>query len=372
MKTLRFLKNLIFIFLGVVLLNGCKGKLKVGILMPKSQQYKGFVQEFKNGWDLKSSFIQDYHKKVEIIWENYEESPAGVQKSFENLLKKKVKFIIGPLTSQHATYVIYSAENSEIPTVLPAVTSVYVVRNKRYIWRFCTNNKAFARAFRWLLAKKLKLSNVIMYYQMGDKYCEELLDFIDKYLKESNVNIIEIRPIFKDISTKEEIQTIKKNKPDGIIIIAFPTACKEFVKELRKNGYNGLIFSGDSWDNPSFIEFLKKSGGTYYIITHFSPLTKERNIRNFVERYFKKYNSIPTFMAVVGYDMAGYVYKIAKEAPSYSKKALIGAMRKVVYNGLLGEVNFGTGNESGTKRVAVLKIEKGEMKFVASIPVSPY
>ena len=77
-------------------------------------------------------------------------------------------------------------------------------------------------------------------------------------------------------------------------------------------------------------------------------------------------------MAVIGYDMAGYVYKIAEEAPSYSKKAVIGAMRKVVYNGLLGQVNFGTGNESGTKRVAVLKIEKGEMKFVASIPVSPY
>ena len=372
-----------FVFLGILLLMmaiGCsKRKMKIGFMMvdPESAvgEYKVYSEEINKGLILYLKKHPDFEKHIDIVRVYYERNKENVRKKFMELLNfYKVDLIIGPATSHPSQWVVDLAEENKIPLIMPLATVLELTKGKYYVWRFCANAYSFSYAIGWFVKMQLESKNVIIYYQKGDIYTEEVAKFVKDYLVQNGVKSIIVKEMIENkINFRKEAMFIKSRNPDCLIIISFPHLVERFVPVIRNVGYRGPILGDLAWHNEKLCKLLHTLKGSYYIFTFFSHVcVSDKETKEFVEAYKERYTVYPHFSSIVGYDLAGFLHKLYKNCPRIRREDIIETLRKITYEGLTGEVHYGESQEAGRKIIHIIEIKDGETRCIRTILTPPY
>ena len=116
-----------------------------------------------------------------------------------------------------------------------------------------------------------------------------------------------------DKDFRAQLTALRTAKPDVIAATGFYTEAALICLQAKSLGLNVPVIGGDGWEAPQLVELGGKAvEGTYYS-TYFSADNRAPVVREFVQRFQRRWNNeIPEGVAALGYD-AMYLIAAAME-----------------------------------------------------------
>jgi branched-chain amino acid transport system substrate-binding protein len=168
---------------------------------------------------------------------------------------------------------------------------------------------------------------------------------------------------------------VKTENPDALVYCSnFPTSIGLVVKQARQLGYKKPIIGCDGWFDTGMVKTAgaaadKKSDTeavyfTFQAPPHTGPQAPPK-VKEFSEKFKKKYGTDPANYDSYGYDFANIVANAIVKAGSTDKGQIIDVMHKSSVPGLLiPEYKFDDNGDVINGPLYVYTVEKGEIKLV--------
>lgn len=230
------------------------------------------------------------------------------------------------------------------------------------IFRVCTTDDvqgSYGADFAW---KKLKLKKFAVIHDKTP-YGQGLAEEFAKQFKKIGGTVLSFDGIgIGEKDFRALLTRIKANKPEGIYFGGVYSECGLIIRQARELGLNVPLISGDGCFSPELV----KIGGpatenTYLTMVGVSP-EKLPAAKEFLKKFKTKYPKVDS----QPYDHYTYeatriiIEAIKEKGPE--KKDIIETVRKIKYNGVLGETSFDEKGDTLNKTISVYIIKEG--KFI--------
>ncbi len=183
--------------------------------------------------------------------------------------------------------------------------------------------------------------------------------------------IIEER--FNDGETvfKEQLERIKKSKPDAVVMWGNPKEMGIILKDLREMGVNVPVYCGDRSVNPIFLKEAGEHANGVVTTCQYNPNSSDPKFIQFKKSYEKRFNMEPDVFAIHAYDGMNLIIKAIEKAGL--NRALI---RDVLtdfqtfknYEGASGRIMFDK-TYNNIRPIYLVKIVDGKFEYT---PAPPY
>ncbi len=160
---------------------------------------------------------------------------------------------------------------------------------------------------------------------------------------------------------RSQLTKIKSYNPDGVYIIAYANTIALIPKQLRKLGIDCTILSTGTISQNFVVQQAPEAiEGTYYTTNAFNTFNpKTDEMKKFVTSFEDKYNTIPEYFEVFGYDSINLITK-AIENQSYTKEGIKKGLLDIHgYQGIAGEININDDGEVNFPLI-VAKVENSK------------
>jgi len=333
--------------------------VKIGFTYIMSGPFSAYGQFAKQGGELAIEEINAAGgingQQVEGIFEDSTGKADVALRSIRKLVyQDNVDMLIGLDSSGVAKTIVPSIEQMKTPLIITHAATPDVTGSvcNKYTFRVSLNLAQNVKAAA-LLAKETgakKWTTVGPDYAFGRQSWE----YFEKYLKELNPEAtflpkdqVALSP-FKTTDFSAYITKVMSSKPDGVFISLWGGNLIDFVRQASSMGF----FKGD-------YEVLFSLGAATEVLTALGDKMPEglwvgsrywflasdsaRN-KSFVDGYFKKYDTYPSYNAHGAYS-AVYAYKAAAEkAKSTDKLAIVNALEGLKIEVPAGMIEFRKGD----------------------------
>lgn len=309
-------------------------------------------------------------KKVKIITEDDQSKPEEAKSAVLKLIKhNKVSAIIGEVASSRSLAAAPECQKAKIPMISPASTNPKVTEIGDYIFRTC-----FVDTFQGLAMAKfaynvLKFKRIAVLKDIKNDYSVGLAEFFEKTFKQLGGEIVASESYSEgDIEFRAQLTAIKAKNPDALYVPGYYTEVGLIARQARELGITVPLLGGDGWDSPKTIEIGGSAVNDCYFTNHYAADDPNPLVQGFIQKFKKEHNNaVPDAMAVLGYDTAHLLFDAIKRAgstePSKIRDALADTKK---FLGVSGEITIDK-NRNAEKRIVVLKIENGKIKFAEAM-----
>ncbi len=308
-------------------------------------------------------------KKIRIVTEDDRSLAEEAKTAVLKLIKfKKVVALLGEVASSRSLAAAPEAQKNGIPMISPASTNPQVTQVGDYIFRACFIDTFQGEAMARFAFKNLGLRKVAVLKDIKNDYSVGLADFFVKTFKELEGEITSIESYSEgDIEFRAQLTSIIARNPEGIFIPGYYTEVGLIARQARELGFQGSLFGGDGWDSAKTIEIGGPAVDNSYFSTHYASDDPNPVVQNFIAKFSQKYGAPPDAMAVLGYDSAQILFDAIRRADSTEGAKIRDALAQTNnFNGVSGSISINK-NRDAEKRLVVLKIEKGKVRFAEAV-----
>jgi len=145
---------------------------------------------------------------------------------------------------------------------------------------------------------------------------------------------------------------------DAVVSPTYPKEGGVFVRQAKELGLNVPLFGGDNWGSPEFRNIAGEAAeGVFYTAPseNTSPTFSE-----FAQRYKAKYGEEPDVFGAYSYDAAMAIFKAIEAAGSTDAAKVRGALLKVSFDGVSGEIAFRSNGDLQSEAFAKKTIKNGQ------------
>lgn len=235
-------------------------------------------------------------KKIELLIEDSGTDPKKGISAFRKLVEiDKVCCLIGALSSIGMPLKDLIEEN-KIPTIWVSAHPDFLT-GTRYIFRNLPTSVQFVEALSNFIYQELKLSKIGILY-MNDEYGVSLKDEFEKIFPGAILFKEQYDKDGKDFRT--QIIKMKEKNPEVIFIAGYGTATGILIKQLREMKVEAQLCAPIGIAQAD----TKKTAGLAIkgvIYPEFIDDSKEE-VKNFKEKYIKKYNQEPGVDSFLAYN----------------------------------------------------------------------
>lgn len=308
-------------------------------------------------------------KKITILTEDDQSKPEEAKTAALKLIKQdRIIALLGEVASSRSLAAAPEAQRAKIPMISPASTNPKVTEVGDYIFRACFVDTFQGSSMAKFAYNNLKLRNVAILKDIKNDYSVGLADFFEKTFKELGGNIVAVESYSEgDIEFRAQLTALKAKNPDGIYVPGYYTEVGLIARQARELGLNVPLLGGDGWDSPKTIEIGGNAVNGSYFTNHYAEDDPNPTIQNFIQKYKKKYGIVPDAMAVLGYDAANILFDSIKRANSADPTQIRNAIAQTKdFPAVSGSITMDA-NRNAQKKIVVMKIENGKIKFTESI-----
>jgi branched-chain amino acid transport system substrate-binding protein len=239
---------------------------------------------------------------------------------------------------------------------------IYYPSGKRTFFRMITpDDMQGPAAALWI--KDLGLSRV---YIVGgeDSYGRGLTQGFQQTAEAAGLTIVgaSILPE-KDAKPEVAAADAAAQKPDVVFFAQQYTPAIGFLTALRAAESKAAFVGADAIYNQTFINEVGASAeGAMATSTSVSPGDIGAAGKDFVSRFQKRFNYEPSSYGALGYDIMGLALDAIAQAGKADRAAVLGTVRGIDYNGLIGRWSF---DENGDTRLMFVnggRVENGKWK----------
>ncbi|HEX4924716.1 MAG TPA: ABC transporter substrate-binding protein [Bdellovibrionales bacterium] len=308
-------------------------------------------------------------KQLKVLTVDNQGKPDEAATAVTKLINQnQVIAILGEVASSRSLAMAPIAQANKTPMVTPSSTNPEVTAKGDYIFRVCFIDPFQGTVMAKFASDNLKLKKVAILRDVKSDYSVGLADYFAETFKKNGGEIVVDQSYSEgDVDFKAQLTAIKAKKPDGIFVPGYYTEVGLIARQARELGIKVPLMGGDGWDSPKLYEIGGDALDGTYFSNHYSAEDKSPHVQNFISKFKESYGVVPDGLAAMGYDAAKVLIDAMNRAPSLEKGAIREALAATKeYQGVTGKITIDQ-NRNAVKPAVVLKVEKGEFKYVSTI-----
>ncbi len=349
--------------------------VRVGVVLEMSGPTATYGEETWNGIQMAYEDTREKAPwKVEIRRLDNKSDPEETARAVRQLVGvERVSAIVGAVASKNTKAGARIANESEVPMLTPGSTAVEVTRIGPYVARVCFTDDFQGEVGARFAYEHLGKKTAALVVDKAQDYCVGLARSFETVYARLGGKVIEtVNYTSGEADFSALIERVRSAKPECIYIPGYYGDVGPMLKQAQQ-AWDGIPkIGGDGWDSPQLFT-LAGSGAALrdcYMSSHFAPDDQDPAVKQFVERYRKRYNAEPGSMSVLGYDAFLLLHDAIGRAKSADPKAIKDAINATRgFRGVTGVITLDE-NRNPKKDAVMLVPEDGKFKFRARIKAS--
>ena len=295
-------------------------------------------------------------KELKYVSYDNKSDKTEVASVAKKLASEKVVGVVGPATTGDAAVSIPVNEQAKIPTVFPATTGDGVTLKNagdassvyEYIYRVC-----FSDSYQGVVG------------DTGNDYSKGLADAFEKTYTDSKIGgSVVAREYYqsKDTDFQAVLTTLKSKDFDVLYVPGYYEEVGLIIKQAREMGITQPIVGGDGLSSDKLAALAGNSSNlsNVYYTSHFSTLSKDSDVQEFVKAYKEKFGANPDTFAALSYDATQLLMKAIEKAGSTDPQAITKALAETTdFDGVTGTFSMGA-DHTPVKSAVVIEFQNGQ------------
>ena len=369
------------IFSFLELSNADEEKIKIGLLVPITGENKELGQLIIKSTRMALNDIRS--NKIEIYPKDTNSNPNKTLQSALQLKEMGIKIVIGPIFYKNLeslnnvegmTFLSLTNKTENLPKNVVS-SGVNATSQLNAIKKFLESNDFKKTIFltpkfdfetevkKSIKESKIKISKHYIYDKEPTKLTAQIEKITNYKIRKQNLADEVKRVENSDLVDKEQQlkklekkYTLGKVNFDSVIISDFNESLKSVITSLLYTDVSPKqksIITFNQWFDKSILED-KNIQPIYY------PSINNKNLEDFKQKFFKKFNQYPNHLSLLSYDLVGLIYylSINDELADLSKLF----RKKNSFKGKIGI--FDIQNNKINHRLSFYKIENGKIKRI--------
>uniref|UniRef100_UPI003CE8B641 ABC transporter substrate-binding protein n=1 Tax=Flavobacterium sp. 2 TaxID=308053 RepID=UPI003CE8B641 len=313
-------------------------EIKIGILIPKSQQYPGLDKDFMRGLKLNALNVKFF---VESIGIGADENMI-IEKIQKMNFQEDISIIIGFFGHYNITEVYNYASKSDILLLAAdlGATVPYEAKAQKgvYINSFGLSESCFHLGIYFSNKNYQKIVTSTSFYDSG----YGMLTAIEQALTEkSNFSGHYITPFLpRENEALYMDYTISNHKPDAVFAFYSGLYAEENANFITQNKITQKypFYVTPFFINDKILEEYKSNPYNLYVVS--SWMQNDTETLDFTNEYFNTYSENPSVFSILGYENGLILKSILHKASNFTKNSLIDAITELNIAGPRGTIRF--------------------------------
>ncbi len=361
--------------------NAEEEKIKIGLLVPITGENKELGQLIIKSTRMALNDIRS--NKIEIYPKDTNSNPNKTLQSALQLKEMGIKIVIGPIFYKNLeslnnvegmTFLSLTNKTENLPKNVVS-SGVNATSQLNAIKKFLESNDFKKTIFltpkfdfetevkKSIKESKIKISKHYIYDKEPTKLTAQIEKITNYKIRKQNLADEVKRVENSDLVDKEQQlkklekkYTLGKVNFDSVIISDFNESLKSVITSLLYTDVSPKqksIITFNQWFDKSILED-KNIQPIYY------PSINDKNLEDFKQKFFKKFNQYPNHLSLLSYDLVGLIYylSINDELADLSKLF----RKKNSFKGKIGI--FDIQNNKINHRLSFYKVENGKIKRI--------
>ncbi len=361
--------------------NADEEKIKIGLLVPITGDNKDLGQLIIKSTRMALNDIRS--NKIEIYPKDTNSNPNKTLQSALQLKEMGIKIVIGPIFYKNLkslnnvegmTFLSLTNKTENLPNNVVS-SGVNATSQLNAIKKFLESNGFKKTIFltpqfdfetevrKSIKESKIKISKHYIYDKEPTKLTAQIEKITNYKIRKQNladevkrVENSELVDKEKQLKKLEKKYTIGRVNFDSVIISDFNESLKSVITSLLYTDVSPKqksIITFNQWFDKSILED-KNIQPIYY------PSINNKNLEDFKQKFFKKFNQYPNHLSLLSYDLVGLIYylSIDNELADLSKMF----RKKSSFKGKIGI--FDIQNNKINHRLSFYKVENGKIKKI--------
>ena len=361
--------------------NADEEKIKIGLLVPITGDNKDLGQLIIKSTRMALNDIRS--NKIEIYPKDTNSNPNKTLQSALQLKEMGIKIVIGPIFYKNLkflnnvegiTFLSLTNKTENLPNNVVS-SGVNATSQLNAIKKFLESNDFKKTIFltpkfdfetevrKSIKESKIKISKHYIYDKEPTKLTAQIEKITNYKIRKQNladevkrVENSELVDKEQQLKKLEKKYTIGRVNFDSVIISDFNESLKSVITSLLYTDVSPKqksIITFNQWFDKSILED-KNIQPIYY------PSINNKNLEDFKQKFFKKFNQYPNHLSLLSYDLVGLIYylSINNELADLSKMF----RKKNSFKGKIGI--FDIQNNKINHRLSFYKVENGKIKKI--------
>ena len=279
----------------------------------------------------------------------------------------KVVALIGEVASGSSLAGGKVAQQFGVPMISPSSTNKKVTEGRDMVSRVC-----FLDEFQGYVGAKFamdqKLTKVAVLFDQAAPYSKGLAETFSAELKGLGGTVTTSQAYTAgDADVSAQLQSIKTSGAQAVYLPGYYTDVGNIVRQARKLGITAPFLGGDGWDSSKLAEIGGDAIEGSYYSNHYSFDEERPAVKEFVEKFQKRWGEVPDGLAALGYDAARVLFDAMERSPSLKGKDLAATIASTKdFPGVTGKITLDA-NRDAQKQAVVVQMKGGKPRYVATV-----
>ncbi len=281
-------------------------------------------------------------RQVHLLIKDDQQDPEIARQAIQEMIRKGVVAVIGPMTSDMALAVAPLLDEARILAVTPTATTQGLSGRDDYVFRVCSTTREFAAKSANYQIRSGSMRRIVAVYDKSNRsFCENWLEnFTETFtaLGGEVIGTLEFQA-GEGFSFLELGHEVLRMKSDGILIIANSMDSAMLCQQIRKLDPDLPITLADWGGTERLLELGGKAVEGVTVVQTFHRDNPNPRFQAFRKEYLDRYRREPGFPGVYSHDAAHVVLTALKSRKKgQSLKDTVLSLRK--FQGLQSDFSF--------------------------------
>lgn len=308
-----------------------------------------------------------------VVTDNRSNVQQGVNNALQMISKESVLAILGPSDSSRAIPAGGIADAFKTPMVSPMSTNPKTTLNRPYVFRTCFLDPFQGEAMATFVSEELAATRAAVLFNIADAYPKGLAEYFKASFEKKNGEGSVVA--YEDFLTSEvdnlsaHLKRIVASGAEVLFVPQYDNEIPRIVKQAKAAGWDKVILGGDAWETSGLMEQCGDMCKGFYFTSHFAAIGAKGVAEEFVGRYQKKMNALPTGDGATGYDAMSLIVTAISSLDSLSTnltKARADVKDKLAstrgFQGVSGMLDMTAGGDPAKSAVVIRINEAGEFE----------
>ena len=290
-----------------IVATGCRAKPVVGVLLPTTGEAATYGVAIESGVRLALREATD-NKTLpagfEVVFQDTGSSPARAAELFRTMVDdKKVKLVIGGVTSAEARALMPVLEDTQVICMSPSASAPGLAQQSRLFYRIYPSDELEGHTAAQFLHDRLGQKQIVLYAGGSDYVAGIEPEFRRRYETDLGGKVAERVDIAADGWAVRSKAVLASAQPEAVVVIAYAPEILEVLRHLMAEGYKGKVLTTSAFFSSAVIaEAGQLAEGVLFPLPPFDGTSEKEPVVGFVHRYMDTYERAPDIFAAHGYD----------------------------------------------------------------------
>ncbi|MBU4369848.1 penicillin-binding protein activator [Patescibacteria group bacterium] len=286
-----------------------KEPIKIGVILPLTGKAAQYGEEMKRGIELAIENKKDI--SIEVLYEDSKfDTKEGVS-AYHRLRVENVSIMITAVSTIALAISPLTNENQVLQMAIAASTPEYTSSND-FTFRVTTRTEVEDKELaKWVINKGYK--EIALMYANNDWGLGHYNSIKPEIEKLEGKVVGEENYLIEETDFRTQLTKIKAKNPEAIFLLSDGKTAGIVLKQAKELGVEAQFFGIRSLQSEDLLSIAQEAAEGLVYTYPFDPLSDTPKIKEFVEKYQTKYESLPTSYVAEGYDAMGLILKSLKK-----------------------------------------------------------